>query len=200
MTEPLLATSNGDAPGPRRSRIAPFVALAVALVAAGLFVVLAGADPAQNETASTRLLNGPAPEATATHADGSTFDLARRKGSWVVLNFFQSTCAPCKREHPELVDFVEQQGMLGREGAEFYSVVVDDDVESVEAFFAERGGSWPVVYDDDGRFAVAFGVAKVPETWVVDPEGIVRLRVISEVSSEFLATTLQQLREARAAT
>ena len=40
------------------------------------------------------------------------FDLARRKGSWVVLNFFNSTCAPCKAEHPELVEFTEQQAIV----------------------------------------------------------------------------------------
>jgi cytochrome c biogenesis protein CcmG, thiol:disulfide interchange protein DsbE len=200
VSETVTTSANGDGGGRRRSRVAPFVAIAVALVAVGLFAVLAGADPAQDETASTRLLNRPAPEAIAAYADGSTFDLARRKGSWVVLNFFQSTCVPCIQEHPELVEFADQQRTLGGDGAELYSVVVDDDVQSVEAFFAERGGDWPVVYDDDGRFAVAFGVAKVPETWIVDPDGIVRLRVISQVSAEFLGTTLQQLREARAAT
>jgi cytochrome c biogenesis protein CcmG/thiol:disulfide interchange protein DsbE len=98
------------------------------------------------------------------------------------------------------VRFVEQQRALDpTEGAEFYSVVVDDDVETVEAFFAEEGGDWPVVYDTDGRFAVAFGVAKVPETWIVDPDGIVRARFISQVTADFLGTTMQQLRELRGA-
>ena len=78
-------------------------------------------------------------------------------------------------------------------------IAENDDVETVEAFFAEEGGDWPVVYDTDGRFAVAFGVAKVPETWIVDPDGIVRARFISQVTADFLGTTMQQLRELRGA-
>jgi cytochrome c biogenesis protein CcmG, thiol:disulfide interchange protein DsbE len=179
----------------RRRPVAPFVAIAVALVFAGLFVVLARADPARNQTASTPLLDRPAPEATGTLADGTTFDLSRRKGSWVVVNFFTSTCVPCQREHPELVSFVEQQSTLGVDGAEFYTVVVDDNQGAVEAFFSSEGGDWPIVYDSDGRFAVAFGVAQVPETWIIDPTGIVRGRVISQVTADFLAQQLQLLRE-----
>lgn len=178
-----------------RRRVAPFVALAAGLVAAALFYVLAGADAAPNETAETPLLDEPAPVAMGTLADGRSFDLAQRKGSWVVVNFFQSSCAPCKVEHPELVEFVAQQRSLGQDGAEFVTVVYDDDQESVEEFFAQEGGDWPIVYDDDGSIAVAFGVAKVPETWIIDPNGVVRGRIISRTEADFLATQLQRLRE-----
>lgn len=175
--------------------MAPFVALAVAVLAAALVYVLAGADAAPNETAQTPLLDEPAPVAVGTLADGSSFDLAQRKGSWVVVNFFQSSCAPCKVEHPELVEFVAQQRALGDDGAEFFTVVYDDDRASVEEFFAAEGGDWPIVYDDDGSIAVAFGVSKVPETWIIDPNGVVRGRIISRTSADFLSTRLQRLRE-----
>ena len=198
MTDEIATSTEaaGDDGGARgRRRVAPLIVIAVALVLGGLFVVLAGADAAKNETADTPLLDAPAPDAVGHLADGSTFDLARRKGSWVVLNFFTSTCVPCKQEHPELVRFVEQQAALGLDGAEFYTVVVDDDADAVDAFFEEQGGDWPIVYDDDGRFAVAFGVAKVPEAWIIDPNGVVRGRVISQVTAEFLGSRIQRLRE-----
>jgi cytochrome c biogenesis protein CcmG, thiol:disulfide interchange protein DsbE len=180
----------------RRTPVAPFIALAVAVVMAGVFVLLANADPTQNREASTYLLGRPAPEAVGELADGSTFELSRRKGSWVVVNFFTSWCVPCKREHPELIEFVAQQRALGNDGAEFYQVVVDDDRAAVEQFFAEEGGGdWPVVYDHDGRFAVAFGVAQVPETWIIDPNGVVQRRLISEVTADFLGQQLQRFRE-----
>ena len=187
----------GRAEGGRRARLAPAIVAVVAVVAAGLLFVLAGAKGDQQDTADTPLLDRAAPAATGHLADGTPFDLSRRKGSWVVLNFFTSTCVPCQQEHPELVRFAEQQAALGDDGAELYSVVVDDDVDAVEQFFAENGGSWPQVYDDDGRFAVAFGVAKVPETWIVDPDGIVRGRIISQVSADLLGSQLQRLRELR---
>jgi cytochrome c biogenesis protein CcmG/thiol:disulfide interchange protein DsbE len=186
--------------GPARTRVAPIVVALVAVVALGLFVVLAGAGGADDDTADTTLLDRPAPGTVGRLADGATFDLSRRKGSWVVLNFFTSTCVPCQQEHPELVRFAEQQAALGADGAELYTVVVDDDDVAVERFFDAEGGAWPVVYDDDGAIAVGFGVAKVPETWIIDPDGIVRGRVISRVTADFLGAQLQQLRELRAGT
>jgi len=182
--------------GPRRSRLAPFVVLVVAALMAGLFVVFAGSEPATNDSADTYLMDRPAPEAVGVLADGADFELGRRRGSWVVLNFFTSDCVPCIQEHPELVAFAEQQAALGVQGAELYTVVYDDDRARVEEFFADNGGEWPVVYDDRGAIAVNFGVSKVPETWVIDPYGVVRARYISRVTADFLGTQLQAMREA----
>jgi cytochrome c biogenesis protein CcmG/thiol:disulfide interchange protein DsbE len=180
-------------PESRRGKAAPFVALAIAIVCAGLFVVLAGADSGKSETADTPLLNQPAPDAVGALADGSSFDLARRKGSWVVLNFFDPECVPCVEEHPELLAFDEQERELGNVGAELVTVVFRDDRNGVAEFFADEGGDWPVVYDDEGSIATAFGVALVPETWVVDPDGIVRWRTINPVTAAELDSVIDQL-------
>ena len=178
----------------RATRVAPFVALAVAIVVGGLFVVLLGSDPPGDESARTNLMSQPAPDARGELADGTVFDLARRKGDWVVLNFFQSSCVPCQEEHPELVAFAAAQAALP-DGARLYSVVYDDSREDVAAFFEREGGDWPVVYDDDGSIATAFGVSLVPETWIVDPGGVIRYRTITTVTAESLGATVQQLRE-----
>jgi cytochrome c biogenesis protein CcmG/thiol:disulfide interchange protein DsbE len=194
MSEPAPPSAGTDERS-RRPRVAPFIALAVAVVLAGLFIVLAGSDVSTNESADTPLLDRPAPEAVGARADGSSFDLARRKGSWVVLNFFTSTCVPCQQEHPELVRFAEQQAALGDGGAELYTIVYDDDHRAVQDFFASNGGHWPVVYDDDGSIAVAFGVSQVPETWIIDPTGVVRGRIITRVTADYLGTQLERLKE-----
>ncbi len=184
--------------GDRPRAVAPWVALGIAVVMIGLFVLLVGADTGGGEDADSPLLSRPAPEAVGSLLDGSNFDLSQRKGSWVVLNFFRADCAPCIAEHPDLVSFVEQQEALGTDGAEFYSIVVNDSRDDVEEFFDKRGGDWPVVLEHE-QIDVAFGVALVPETWIIDPSGIVRVRVISRVSEQTLSVTLQQLREAYAA-
>lgn len=185
-----------DVADPRRSRrVAPFVVAAVALVAVALFWVLAGAETNPDETADSPLLGQPAPPSTGVYADGTPFELSRRRGSWVVLNFFTHNCAPCIREHPELIAFVDQQRALGVDGAEFYSIVQHSTRDQVEDFFAERGGDWPIVYDDRYEFQNDFGVAQVPETWIIDPNGFVRSRIISEVTAEGLSTFIQRIRE-----
>ena len=98
-----------------------------------------------------------------------------------MLNFFDPECVPCVEEHPELLEFDEQESRLGNDGAELVTVVFRDDRDGVAEFFADEGGDWPVVYDDDGSIATAFGVTLVPETWLVDPNGVVRWRTISTV-------------------
>ena len=170
----------------------PWIAGIVGVVLAAFLVVLATADPGESDEASSPLLGQPAPMVVSSVIDGDTFDLARRKGSWVVLNFFNSTCVPCIREHPELVDFADAQKTADNP-VELYTIVNDDSDAAVRNFFSANGGDWPKVRDDDGAIAVAFGVAKVPETWVIDPTGWVRLRVIGELTDGFLDARIAEL-------
>ncbi len=195
VADPVLEPTPDDGDGSRR-RIAPVVVGGVAVVAVALFWILLRADGPNQATAETPLLDRPAPEVVGEFADGSPFHLARRQGSWVVLNFFTHDCVPCIREHDELVRFVDQQRSLGLDGAEFYSVVQNSTVEQVDEFFAERGGDWAVVFDREFEFQIEFGVVQVPETWIIDPNGIVRGRLISELeSADLLSTSIQTLRE-----
>ena len=179
-----------------RRRLAPWIALAVAVVLAGLFVVLAGAKNDNTDSADTPLIGKSAPAVSGTTLDGQQWELSRRKGSWVVLNFFQSTCVPCKEEHSELVRFVEQQAALGTDGAELYTIdFSDDSIDSVTEFFRANGGSWPIVLDERGSIGVAFGVNKVPETWVISPSGVVVFRTIAKVTADSLSAQIQRFRE-----
>lgn len=211
------SVSDGEVPGPdavpavaeaagrdsvprrssRRSRLAPVIALVIALVCAGLFVVLADADADNEESAETPLMDQPAPEALGELEDGASFDLAQRKGSWVVLNFFDSNCVPCVQEHPDLVAFDESQRALGPSGAELITIVYGDDPQGVREFFHGNGGGWPVVYDGDGSISAAFGVNLVPETWIVDPDGYIRWRTISTVTADGLNGVVDDLRTMR---
>ncbi len=183
-----------------RRRVAPIVALMVAAVLGGLFWVLAGSKSGTVDKVGlidSALLGRPAPAVRSTTLDDVPFDLSRRKGSWVVLNFFNSTCAPCRAEQPELVKFTEQQAALGSNGAEFYTVLqYSDDVAAVKAFFLSRGGDWPIIRDDDGTINVNFAVAQVPETFIVNPDGIVVVRWAGQIDANTLAQLVQQQRDA----
>jgi cytochrome c biogenesis protein CcmG/thiol:disulfide interchange protein DsbE len=186
---------DGGAGSPRRKRrAAPLVVGAIALVMVGLLWIITRAEKNPQAPADTPLIGQVAPASVGRLDDGRPFELSRRKGSWVVVNFFTHNCVPCIREHPELIDFVEQQRALGPDGAEFYTIVRDSTQEQVDAFFAERGGDWTVVYDTDYEFVNDFGVALVPETWIIDPNGVVRQRIISEVTAAGLGQLLQQYR------
>jgi cytochrome c biogenesis protein CcmG, thiol:disulfide interchange protein DsbE len=189
VSEPEVSV---DVPRPRR--VAPFIALAVAVAIGALFVVLAGSDSNTDDTVSSFLIGEPAPTSRGTTLDGEPFDLAQRKGSWVVLNFFDPTCVPCVQEHPELVALQAQQAQTF-DGAELYTIINRGSDESVRAFFAENGGTWPVVSDPTGSISTAFGVAKIPETWIIDPDGFVRARYANVVTAAGVSSLLQQMRE-----
>jgi len=182
--------------GSKRHRVAPIIVIVVAVVIAGLFWILVSAKSGdQADTADSPLLGNPAPAVKATTLDGKPFELQRRKGSWVVLNFFNSTCVPCVKEHPELVKFADQQSQLP-DGAELYTVVNYDDDANVAAFFKDNGGTWPVVTDPDANISVAFGVSKVPETWIIDPAGYVVTRSISGLTDDGLTQLLAKAKAA----
>ena len=200
LDDTTAVPDGGSEPGAARGRVAPLVVGAIAVLMVGLFVVFIGAVSGDGgdgggAAADSPLIGRPAPEATGTLGDGTAFDLSRRKGSWVVLNFFDPTCVPCIREHPELVAFAEDQATLGTDGAELYSVITRGAQDEIEAFFADNGGDWPAIYSESDEFPVAFGVAQVPETWIVDPSGVVQLRLISTVTADQLNSILRQYRE-----
>lgn len=173
--------------------IAPFIAGAVGVVVVALLVVLAMVEPSK-DTAASPLLGEPAPSVKSTVIDGGSFDLSRRKGSWVVFNFFNSTCVPCRQEHKDLAAFWDQE-KKSDDPVELYTIVNDDSDGAVRAFFETYGGDWQKVRDDDGAISVAFGVAKVPETWIMDPNGFVRLRIIGALTNKFLDTRMSELRK-----
>lgn len=181
----------------KRRRVAPIISLVVAAVLAGLFWVLAASDSGtvdKTGVIGSPQVGRPAPSVRATTLDGESFDLSRRKGSWVVLNFFWSQCVPCKAEHPQLLEFVAQQAMFP-DGAEFYTIAQEGDSASdIRTFFEQRGGDWPILQDENGSIFVSFGVSQMPETFIVDPSGVVRVRWAGEIDAITLSQLVQEQR------
>ncbi|MGK2857070.1 MAG: TlpA family protein disulfide reductase [Thermoanaerobaculia bacterium] len=97
----------------------------------------------------------------------AVIDLASLRGKPVVLNFWATWCVPCYAEHPVLVSGARQYG----DSAQFLGVVYDDEEDKIVRFLAENGSSYPTLFDDSGKTAIAFGVYGVPETFFIDANG-----------------------------
>lgn len=158
--------------------------MGVALPIAMLVAVLASRSPSGSRSVRSPLLGKPVPNVMATTIDGKPFDLASLKGKWVLVNFFATWCVECVREHSDLVRFHDTHTNLG--DASVVGLIYSDSVQAVEEFRDDEGGRWPMVDDPKGRIALDFGVAAVPESFLVDPSGIVVSKILAGVQLEVI--------------
>jgi len=109
--------------------------------------------------------------------DGNVLDITAFKGKVVLLNFWATWCAPCRKEMPQL-DALQQE--LG--GDDFAVVTVAtgrNPVPMVKAFFAKAGvKELPILRDPKQAFARRMAVLGLPMTMILDREGreIARMR------------------------
>lgn len=170
---------------PNRAR---WIALAVGAALIALIVVLA-LGPGDRLDQPSDVLGRRVPAVSGTSLTGETYDIDNARGKWVVVNFFATWCPGCVQEHPELVAFDNWGTETGQ--AEVVSVVFNDPAEAVEAFFDERGGSWPVL--DESRLPIEFQVSQIPETFLVSPSGQVVQHIQGEVDAASLIAVIEDL-------
>ncbi len=101
----------------------------------------------------------------------------------MLVNFWASWCLPCREEAPALERFQQRYG-----DADFTVLGIDSRDLSGDghAFVRRYGLSYPQLRDGDGAAAHDFGTTGVPENFLVDPAGRVRLLVSGPVSEEYL--------------
>ena len=190
--EPTGAASGSGGP---RSRRALWIALAVGAVVALLVGVLATRPPATTVAVQSPLVGKPAPPLDARTIDGERFRLSDLRGRWVVVNWFATWCVPCRIEHPDLRSFSEDHGRAG--DASVVGVVYDDSTQAVKEFRTAEGGGWPLLEDPDGRLALAYGVAGVPESFLVDPDGVIVAKVLGGVQRQSLEQLIARAKAER---
>lgn len=124
-------------------------------------------------------LEKPAPDfALSILGDaGETLTVADLKGNGpVVLNFWASWCAPCRIEHPELVQ-------LAGEGVRVIGINYRDEPEKAQAFLDQLGNPFEVVGSDEkGRTGIEYGVVALPETFVLDASGTIIYKHVGPIN------------------
>lgn len=155
----------------------PLVAFLV--LAVFLFVGL-GKDPRE---VPSPLIGKPAPAfmLPQLHDQSQMFSPQVMKGKVWLLNVWASWCVSCRDEHPVLVA-LSQQNIVP-----IYGLDYKDKPEDAEQWLKKGGDPYVLsISDRDGRVGIDYGVYGVPETYVIDKQGIIRYKQIGPVTPESL--------------
>ncbi len=124
-------------------------------------------------------LDRPAPDFALPRllTDGAPLTVADLRGDGpVVLNFWASWCAPCRVEHPELV-------ALAEEGVRVIGINYKNEPDKAKQFLDRLGNPFEAVgVDRSGRTGIDFGVAALPETFVLDADGTILYKHVGPIN------------------
>jgi cytochrome c biogenesis protein CcmG/thiol:disulfide interchange protein DsbE len=163
------------------------IPLLVFLLLAGFLAVGLTHDP--HEVPSP-LIDKPAPafKLEQLHDAGATFNPQDMKGKVWLLNVWASWCVSCRVEHPLLVDMSKKQlvPIIGLN----YKDKRDDGVQ----WLTRLGNPYSLsAFDVEGRVGIDYGVYGVPETFVIDKQGVIRYKQIGPITPEALEKTILPL-------
>ena len=135
-----------------------------------VFVLLTGAC---DRGAHPARIGAAAPEFQVSDST-QTVDLAKLRGHVVLLNFWQTSCVPCMEELPSLE-------RLQREMPQVMVVAIsnDEDAAAYRSFLQTYQVGFLTVRDPSSRIPAMYGTVKVPETYVIDRQGVVRRKFVS---------------------
>jgi cytochrome c biogenesis protein CcmG, thiol:disulfide interchange protein DsbE len=118
----------------------------------------------------------PAPALVVPQLDGRLFDLAGLRGKVVIVNFWASWCAPCREEMPRLDAFYRR---YHAQGLDLLGLSVDDAADRAAVVAIMKRFSYPAAIAAMAKVNGFGEPLGVPMTWIIDPGGIVRTRLIA---------------------
>lgn len=105
-------------------------------------------------------------------------------GKPYLINVWGTWCAPCKKEHPELVALAEK-------GVRIIGVNHKDEKDLALKWIAEHKDPYEaIIFDDTGRFGLDLGITGLPETFFVDAAGVIRYKHTGPISERIWNNTL----------
>jgi cytochrome c biogenesis protein CcmG/thiol:disulfide interchange protein DsbE len=167
----------------KSNRLLFLLPLLMLVVMAGFFgwSLLSGRDPA---SIGSVMVGRPAPHLAVPSlraGEPALDDALLHSGKPVLVNFFASWCAPCLAEHPIMMRLKE------RDGVTIIGVAWQNKPDEARAWLKRLGDPFKAVgYDLDGKMGIDWGLSGVPETFLIDAQGIVRLHFRAPLTEQDL--------------
>ena len=164
------------------------------LVPLGLFIVLLGflgiGLRLKPQEIPSPLIGKAAPPFTLVQVGDTqkSFSPQQMQGQVWLLNVWASGCGPCRDEHPVLLDFSRQAS------APVVGLNYTDQRRDSANWLAQFGDPYLLsVFDGDGRVGMDYGVYGVPETFVIDKRGVIRMKHVGPVTPAVIRDKLMPL-------
>jgi cytochrome c biogenesis protein CcmG, thiol:disulfide interchange protein DsbE len=171
---------------------------------AGLIVLLAVGLNLNPREVPSPLVGKPAPafKLAVLGKEGQTMGPEDMKGKVWLLNVWASWCVSCRQEHPVLVDFARRgetpivglnyKELRGDGSIDMRRIAAEQEVpqalQRATGWLTEHGNPYLLtVMDIDGRVGIDYGVYGVPETYVIDKAGIIRMKHTGPISPKILS-------------
>src|SRR3990170_8475289 len=185
VSEPAAA---GSQHGPLRNiRSSAFVPVAVFVVLVVLFGIGLTMNP---RDIPSPLIGKPVPEFSLPPVKGRTLGLssADLKGEPSLVNVFASWCVACREEHPLLMG-LKERGIVPIHGINY-----KDKPADAQAWLNELGDPYTRIGADiSGRVAIDWGVYGVPETYVIDRDGLIVHKHIGAITPQAMRDTIMPI-------
>lgn len=165
--------------------MAPVTRKTVCLAPFLLFVLLLGLlwrglslNPRELPSA---LLNKPVPNfiLPSLLIENSSFSNRDLIGHVSLVNVWATWCTTCREEHSFLLDLAKSKAIA------MYSIDYKDDKEASKTWLQQYGNPYQNIgFDVDGRASIDWGVYGTPETFIVDKQGVIRYKLVGELTSQ----------------
>ena len=163
------------------------IPLAVFLVLVGFLAVGLNLDP---RLVPSPLIDKPAPAFALPRLDDAARTMRRDDmlGKVWVLNVWASWCGPCRDEHPQVL------ALSRGKYAPIVGLNYKDTRDDARGWLKQFGDPYTVSLSDlDGRIGIDFGVYGVPETFVIDKNGVIRFKHVGPLTPTVIDTRIVPL-------